>query len=87
VKHRAIPRPVFLMLVIIAMGVAHLLFASSRIPMLYLGSVVVGLSHGAHWSIMVATASELFGLEHFGGIYNTLRWATGVSSSIIDLLF
>jgi hypothetical protein len=41
--------------------------------LLYLASILVGLAHGAHWTLMVATSSELFGLKHFGALYNTLR--------------
>lgn len=42
--------------------------------MLYLASILVGLAHGAHWTLMVATSSELFGLKNFGALYNTLRF-------------
>lgn len=42
--------------------------------MLYVASVLVGLAHGAHWTLMVATSSELFGLQNFGALYNSLRW-------------
>ena len=38
-----------------------------------MGSALVGMAHGAHWTLMVAIASELFGLKHFGALYNTLR--------------
>jgi hypothetical protein len=44
--------------------------------MLYLASILVGLAHGAHWTLMVATSSELFGLKNFGALYNTLRFGT-----------
>jgi hypothetical protein len=46
--------------------------------LLYVASILVGLAHGAHWTLMVATSSELFGLKHFGALYNTLR---------LDILF
>lgn len=44
--------------------------------MLYLASILVGLAHGAHWTLMVATSSELFGLKNFGALYNTLRFGS-----------
>lgn len=44
--------------------------------MLYVASILVGLAHGAHWTLMVATSSELFGLQNFGALYNTLRFAS-----------
>lgn len=123
-KQYATPRPVFLLCVQAVMACAHLLFASSGMPvhgwkrilyalvnscqtyrplnlsllyvtfvffvmfglngwdlwsvptMLYLASILVGLAHGAHWTLMVATSSELFGLKNFGALYNTLRFET-----------
>jgi hypothetical protein len=62
---------------------SHLLFASAWPGSLYAGSVLLGLCYGVHFSIMVPTASELFGLRHFGMIYNFLN----IGNPLGSLLF
>lgn len=84
-KQYATPRPLFLLLVQVVMAVAHLLFASSVPALLYLASILVGLAHGAHWTLMVATSSELFGLKHFGALYNTLSISATVGSYLLSV--
>lgn len=84
-KQYATPRPVFLFCVQAVMACAHLLFASSVPTMLYLASILVGLAHGAHWTLMVATSSELFGLKYFGALYNTLSISATVGSYILSV--
>ncbi|CAK9869660.1 unnamed protein product [Sphagnum jensenii] len=81
----ATPRPLFLLFVQVVMAVAHLLFASSVPALLYLASILVGLAHGAHWTLMVATSSELFGLKHFGALYNTLSISATVGSYLLSV--
>jgi MFS family permease len=53
--------------------------------LLYLASILVGLAHGAHWTLMVATSSELFGLKHFGALYNTLSISATVGSYLLSV--
>lgn len=84
-KQYATPRPLFLLFVQVVMAVAHLLFASSVPALLYLASILVGLAHGAHWTLMVATSSELFGLKHFGALYNTLSISATVGSYLLSV--
>lgn len=84
-KQHATPRPVFLFCVQAVMACAHLLFASSVPTMLYLASILVGLAHGAHWTLMVATSSELFGLKNFGALYNTLSISATVGSYLLSV--
>ncbi|KAG0629114.1 hypothetical protein M758_1G077600 [Ceratodon purpureus] len=84
-KQYATPRPVFLFCVQAVMACAHLLFASSVPTMLYLASILVGLAHGAHWTLMVATSSELFGLKNFGALYNTLSISATVGSYLLSV--
>jgi len=52
--------------------VGYILFAVAAPGSLYIGSIVVGICYGVHISITVPTASELFGLKHFGIVYNFL---------------
>lgn len=62
----------------------HLMFASALPGTLYVGSILLGLCYGVHFSIMVPTASELFGLKHFGMIYNFLTIANPLGSFLFS---
>ncbi|CAM6130018.1 unnamed protein product [Calypogeia fissa] len=84
-KNYGTPRPLFLLVVQFVMACGHLLFASSVPTMLYVASILVGLAHGAHWTLMVATSSELFGLQNFGALYNTLSISATVGSYILSV--
>ncbi len=66
------------------MASAHLLFAFAVPGSLYVGSVILGISYGIHFSTMVPTASELFGLKHFGVIYNFLTMASPLGSFLFS---
>lgn len=68
----------------VCMIFAHLLFASAWPGSLYVGSVLLGLCYGVHFSIVVPTASELFGLKHFGMIYNFLTMANPLGSLLFS---
>ncbi|KAJ7544165.1 hypothetical protein O6H91_09G066900 [Diphasiastrum complanatum] len=85
VKNYGTPRPLFLLIVQAVMAFAHILFASSVPAMLYVASILVGLAHGAHWTLMVATSSELFGLRHFGALYNTLSISATIGSYLLSV--
>ncbi|GJP39792.1 hypothetical protein CLOM_g24133 [Closterium sp. NIES-68] len=84
VKEHVLPRPVLLLMAQSLMAVGHVFFALAFPTSLHLGSVIVGLSYGVHWSIMPATASELFGLKHFGMLYNTLTAACPFGSFVFS---
>lgn len=62
----------------------HLMFASALPGTLYIASILLGLCYGVHFSIMVPTASELFGLKHFGMIYNSLTIANPLGSFLFS---
>ncbi|CAI5992964.1 unnamed protein product [Closterium sp. NIES-64] len=79
-----LPRPVLLLLAQSLMAVGHIFFALAFPSSLHLGSVIVGLCYGVHWSIMPATASEIFGLKHFGMLYNTLTAACPMGSFVFS---
>ncbi|CAI5981199.1 unnamed protein product [Closterium sp. NIES-65] len=84
VKDHMLPRPVLLLLAQSLMAVGHIFFALAFPSSLHLGSVIVGLCYGVHWSIMPATASEIFGLKHFGMLYNTLTAACPMGSFVFS---
>lgn len=66
------------------MAVGHFSLAWALPGALYAGSLMVGMGYGAHWAIVPATASELFGLKNFGMLYNFLSIATPVGSLIFS---
>ncbi|KAL3682568.1 hypothetical protein R1sor_000590 [Riccia sorocarpa] len=78
-----IPRPVFLAFTLATMSIGHLIFAMAVPGSLYAGSVLVGLSYGAQWSLMLAITSEIFGLKRFATLFNTIAIASPVSSSFL----
>ncbi|CAI7889038.1 unnamed protein product [Closterium sp. NIES-53] len=84
VKDHMMPRPLLLLLAQALMAIGHIFFALAFPSSLHLGSVIVGLCYGVHWSIMPATASEIFGLKHFGMLYNTLTAACPMGSFVFS---
>jgi hypothetical protein len=72
VKKAAIPRPLWMAISQIFLLLGYIMFAMAAPGSLYVGSIVVGICYGVHISITVPTASELFGLKHFGMLYNFL---------------
>lgn len=66
------PRPVWNAASQILMAVGYILMAMAMPGSLYVGSIVVGICYGVRLAVTVPTASELFGLKHYGLIYNIL---------------
>ncbi|KAJ7546364.1 hypothetical protein O6H91_08G037400 [Diphasiastrum complanatum] len=83
-RDHAFPRPSMMAVAQLIMAVGHFLFAMAWPGSLYLGSLLVGLGYGAHWSIVPATASELFGLKNFGILYNFLTIANPLGSFVFS---
>lgn len=54
----------------VIMIITYLLFASALKGTLYAATALLGICYGVQFSIMVPTASELFGLKNFGMIFN-----------------
>ncbi|KAG6391727.1 hypothetical protein SASPL_149485 [Salvia splendens] len=52
---------------------------------LYAGSVLVGVCYGSQWSLMPTIASELFGKEHLGTIFNTITSAGPIGSYVLSI--
>ncbi|CAK9875087.1 unnamed protein product [Sphagnum jensenii] len=78
------PRPIVMAAAQAGMAIGHVLLAFGCPGSLYVGSLLVGLGYGSHWSVTPATASELFGLKHFGILYNVLTIANPVGSLIFS---
>eukprot|EP00850_Spirogloea_muscicola_P000893 SM000003S11138 [mRNA] locus=s3:1140980:1144673:- [translate_table: standard] len=84
VREMALPRPLVQLGAQALLAVGHLCFAFAVPGSLYVGSLLVGMCYGVHWAVMPATASELFGLAHFGLIYNFIALANPLGSYLFS---
>lgn len=80
----AYPRPVTMAAAQIIMAIGHMLFAVGWSGSLYIGTLLVGMGYGAHWAIIPATASEIFGLRNFGTFYNFFIMANPAGTFIFS---
>ncbi|KAG8366768.1 hypothetical protein BUALT_Bualt16G0002000 [Buddleja alternifolia] len=84
VRDYAYPRPVAMACAQVIMAIGHFFFAMGWPGAMYVGTLLVGLGYGAHWAIVPAAASELFGLKKFGALYNFLTLANPAGSLIFS---
>lgn len=68
------------------MAIGHVYVAFALPGALYVGTVIIGLCYGAHWAIVPAAASELFGVRNFGALYNFITMANPVGTLIFSSL-
>lgn len=68
--------------VIMAFGLFY--YAVGLPGQIYVSTVLIGLGYGAHWAVLPAAASELFGLKSFGALYNFLTMANPAGSLIFS---
>ena len=79
------PRPKFIIVALVALAIGHTIMALAFPGAVYIGSVMIGLSFGAHWSLIPAATSELFGLKNFGTLLNAVTMASPVGSYILSV--
>ncbi|KAF5748693.1 protein NUCLEAR FUSION DEFECTIVE 4 isoform X2 [Tripterygium wilfordii] len=84
VRDYAYPRPVALAVAQFVMAIGHVFFAMGWPGAMHIGTLLIGLGYGAHWAIMPATASELFGLKKFGALYNFLTLGNPAGSLVFS---
>ncbi|KAK5820534.1 protein NUCLEAR FUSION DEFECTIVE 4 isoform X2 [Gossypium arboreum] len=84
VRDYAYPRPIAMAVAQLVMAVGHVFFAMGWPGAMYIGTLLIGLGYGAHWAIVPAAASELFGLKKFGALYNFLTLANPAGSLIFS---
>ncbi|NP_001168963.1 uncharacterized LOC100382788 [Zea mays] len=84
VREHTYPRHIALVICQILMAVGHFLFAMAWPGTMYVGTFLVGLGYGAHWAIVPAAVSELFGVKHFGAMYNFLTVANPAGSLVFS---
>lgn len=82
----AYPRPAALAVFQLIMTVGHVSIGMGWPGSMYIGTLLVGLGYGAHWAIVPATASELFGLRNFGALYNFITLANPAGTLVFSSL-
>lgn len=82
-----IPRPLALAVTLVAACVGHLIIALGVRNGLYAASMLIGFCLGAHWSVLFAIISELFGLKRFSTIYKLIPVATIPGCYILNVQF
>ncbi|KAL2320305.1 hypothetical protein Fmac_029274 [Flemingia macrophylla] len=86
VRDHAYPRPTALAVFQLVMTVGHVFIGMGWPGSMYVGTLLVGIGYGAHWAIVPATASELFGLRNFGALYNFITLANPAGTLIFSSL-
>lgn len=86
VRTRAIPRTLWITCALIVMVLAYVLYALALTGTLYVSTALLGVCCGFQYSLMVPTVSELFGLKHFGIIYNFMLLGNPVGALIFSVL-
>ncbi|EPS67431.1 nodulin-like protein, partial [Genlisea aurea] len=81
-RRYGLERPALMVASLAAMGGGHFVIGSGLPGNLYVGSVVVGLCYGSQWSLMPTVASEVFGVRHFGTIFNAVAAASPLGSYV-----
>nr|GMD01247.1 protein NUCLEAR FUSION DEFECTIVE 4-like [Ipomoea batatas] len=84
VREYAYPRHVAMGVAQVTMAFGHFFFAMGWPGAMHIGTLLVGLGYGAHWAIVPAAASELFGLRNFGALYNFLTLANPGGSLVLS---
>ncbi|MQL79336.1 hypothetical protein Taro_011768 [Colocasia esculenta] len=84
VRDYAYPRPIALAIAQVAMALGHFFLALAWPGAMYVATLLIGLGYGAHWAIVPAAASELFGLKNFGALYNFLTVANPAGSLVFS---
>ncbi|VAI71138.1 unnamed protein product [Triticum turgidum subsp. durum] len=86
VRSRTLPRTVLITCTQVVMIVNYLVFALGLKATLYISVAILGVCYGVHFSVMVSTSSELFGLKQFGKIYNFILLANPLGALVFSSL-
>lgn len=86
VRSNAIPRTIWMTCTQVIMIITYVLFASAFNGTLYAATALLGICYGVQFSIMVPTVSELFGLKHFGIMYNFMSLGNPLGAFLFSAL-
>ncbi|WOL20303.1 protein NUCLEAR FUSION DEFECTIVE 4-like [Canna indica] len=70
VRTRMLPRPIWMTCTQIIMIMTYFLYSLGLTSTLNVSTAVLGMCYGFQSAVMVPTVSELFGLKHFGTLFN-----------------
>ncbi|XP_061357627.1 protein NUCLEAR FUSION DEFECTIVE 4-like [Gastrolobium bilobum] len=84
VRNFGYPRLVALAVIQAVMSLGLSYYALGLVGQVYVVAISMGFGYGAHWSIALAAASELFGLKNFGSLYNFLTMASPAGSLFLS---
>ncbi|CAH9108753.1 unnamed protein product [Cuscuta epithymum] len=84
VRSRTIPRTFWMIVTQTIMMLAFLLCASALPGTLYPATALLGVCFGVQFGIMIPTASELFGLRHFGVIFNFMQLGNPIGALLFS---
>ena len=80
----AYPRPASMAIFQLIMAFGFFYYAMGWPGQIYVLTVLIGTGYGAHWAILPASVSELFGLKSFGALYNFLTLANPAGTLIFS---
>jgi len=66
------------------MAIGLLYYATGWPGAMYVVTLLNGLGYGAHWAIVPASISELFGLKSFGALFSFLTLALSIGSLLFS---
>ncbi|KAG8379769.1 hypothetical protein BUALT_Bualt07G0123900 [Buddleja alternifolia] len=84
VRSKTIPRTFWMTVTQIIMILTFLLYASALNGTLYAATALLGICYGVQVGIMIPTASELFGLKHFGIISSFMSLGNPVGALLFS---
>ncbi|KAL7139891.1 hypothetical protein ABFS83_09G084300 [Erythranthe nasuta] len=84
---KTIPRTFLMSVTQLIMILIFLLYASALSSVtLYAATGLLGVCYGVQFAVMIPTASELFGLRHFGIIFNFMQLGNPVGALLFSAL-
>lgn len=83
-RSRTIPRTFWMTVTQIIMIITYLLYASALSGTLYVATGLLGICFGVQFGIMIPTSSELFGLKHFGIIFNFMQLGNPIGALLFS---
>lgn len=84
VRLKTIPRTIWMTVTQLIMVLAFLLYAFAVSGTLHVATASLGICYGVQTAIMIPTASELFGLKHFGVIYNFIQFGNPIGALLFS---
>ncbi|KAM1412883.1 hypothetical protein FF1_025208 [Malus domestica] len=85
-RTKTVPRTVWMACAHVVMLISFVLYALAISGTLYVATALFGICYGAQYSLMVPTASELFGLKNFAVIYSFVGLGNPIGAVLFSVL-